>query len=84
MDRLALLVKKEIDRQREAQAREDPSRVVFGVAGLYGIAPSTALRLSPTESVDSGPFSLKLEAHSGANVGVIDFEQTVHTGGKQA
>jgi hypothetical protein len=59
--------------------REQPSeRVVFRVAGLYGVSTHSApFPVSATEAVDSGVVSITLDPESGAsgNVGIIDFDR---------
>jgi hypothetical protein len=59
--------------------REEPTdRVVFRVAGLYGVSTnSVPFPVSATESIDSGPVSITLDPESGAsgNVGIIDFDR---------
>ena len=52
-------------------------RIVFRVAGLYGIAHEGArFPVSATESIDSGPLALAIDPESsGSNVGLIDFER---------
>ena|SRR2546421_5465755 len=59
--------------------REQPcDRVVFRVAGLYGVSRAGApFPVSETEAVDSGMVTLTLDAESGpaSNIGVIDFDR---------
>jgi hypothetical protein len=59
--------------------QESPTdRIVFRVAGLYGVSPdSVPFPVSETESIDSGPVSLTMDPESGSsgNVGLIDFER---------
>jgi hypothetical protein len=53
-------------------------RVIFRVAGLYGVSTHTApFPVSKTESIDSGVVSITLDPESGAsgNVGIMDFEK---------
>jgi hypothetical protein len=53
-------------------------RVVFRVAGLYGVSTHSAqFPLSATESIDTGVVSITLDPESGAsgNVGIMDFEK---------
>ena len=53
-------------------------RVVFRVAGLYGVSThSAAFPVSATESIDTGTVSITLDPESGAsgNVGIMDFEK---------
>ncbi|MGH3683107.1 MAG: hypothetical protein ACRDT2_23005 [Natronosporangium sp.] len=61
------------------RVRESPTdRVVFRVAGLYGVSTgSVPFPVSQTESIESGPVSLTQDPESGAggNVGLIDFER---------
>jgi hypothetical protein len=62
-------------RRLEAQPAE---RVVFRVAGLYGVSTHSArFPVSPTESVDSGVVSITLDPESAGagNVGIMDFER---------
>jgi hypothetical protein len=53
-------------------------RVVFRVAGLYGVSTHSApFPISRTESVDSGVVSITLDPETGVagNVGIMDFER---------
>lgn len=53
-------------------------RVMFRISGMYGIArESVPVRLSPTESVDSGQVLITLDPESDAagNTGVADFDE---------
>ena len=57
---------------------EPTERVVFRVAGLYGVSDhSVPFPVSKTEAIDSGMVSITLDPESGAsgNVGIMDFEQ---------
>jgi hypothetical protein len=59
-------------------ASEPTEKVVFRVAGLYGISQhSVPFPLSRTESIESGIVSLTLDPESGAsgNVGIMDFDK---------
>jgi len=59
-------------------ASEPTERVVFRVAGLYGVSRhSVPFPLSKTESIDSGMVTITLdpESHAGGNVGIMDFEK---------
>lgn len=59
--------------------RSEPSeKVVFRVAGLYGVSNhSVPFPISKTESIDSGMVSITLDPESGAagNVGIMDFDK---------
>ena len=59
--------------------RSEPTeRVVFRVAGLYGVSShSVPFPISKTEAIDSGMVSITLDPESGpsGNVGLMDFEQ---------
>jgi|GEM_PF-1244164 len=59
--------------------RENPTdRVIFRVAGLYGVSTeSVPFPVSTTESVDSGLVSITLDPDSSAsgNIGMIDFDR---------
>lgn len=62
---------------RRAKA-EPEARVVFQVAGLYGLSPEgIRMPLSETESIDSGPVTVTLDPHSepAENLGIIDYEE---------
>jgi hypothetical protein len=62
------------DRRR---AQEPTDRVIFRVAGLYGVSKESApFPVSRTEYIDSGPVSITLdpENHS-SNIGVIDYDR---------
>jgi hypothetical protein len=57
---------------------EPSNRVVFRVAGLYGVSTHSApFPISKTESIDTGVVSITLDPESGAsgNVGIMDFEK---------
>ena|SRR2546421_8021622 len=63
---------------RRRLASEPTERVVFRVAGLYGVSQHSApFPLSKTESIDSGMVTITLDPESGAsgNVGIMDFEK---------
>jgi hypothetical protein len=68
-----------VDEIAARRLREQPSdRVVFRVAGLYGVSTHSApFPVSATESVDSGVVSLTLDPMSGqsGNVGIVDFDK---------
>jgi hypothetical protein len=59
--------------------REHPTdRVVFRVAGLYGLSNESApFPVSATEAVDSGIVSITLDPETGGsgNLGIIDFDK---------
>lgn len=59
-------------------ASEPTERVIFRVAGLYGVSThSVPFPISKTESIDSGMVSITLDPESGAsgNVGIMDFDK---------
>lgn len=59
------------------RATEPTDRVIFRVAGLYGLSKeSVPFPISSTESIDSGPVSVTLdpENHT-SNVGLIDYDR---------
>ena len=59
-------------------ASEPTERVIFRVAGLYGVSTHSApFPISKTESIDSGMVSITLDPESGAsgNVGIMDFDK---------
>ena len=62
------------------QRRSEPepnTRVVFQVAGLYGISPrGMKMPLNPEEAIDSGQIVLMLDPESppGTNMGIADFD----------
>jgi hypothetical protein len=63
----------------EARRRlpEPTQRVVFRLAGLYGICrEGIEMPLNETESIDSGPVTMMLDPESppSSNMGVVDFE----------
>jgi len=59
--------------------RDEPSeKVVFRVAGLYGVSHhSVPFPLSKTESIESGMVTITMdpESHASGNVGIMDFER---------
>jgi len=66
----------EIARRRLEQTPSE--RVVFRVAGLYGVSTHSAkFPISRTESIDSGVVSITLDPETGVagNVGIMDFER---------
>jgi hypothetical protein len=68
------LTVEELDRRRAEP--EPATRVVFRVAGLYGISrEGMRMPLSPDEAIDSGQVVLMIdpEAAPAANIGVADF-----------
>lgn len=66
----------EIARRRlEAEPSE---RVVFRIAGLYGVSNhSVPFPVSATDAIDSGTVSITLDPETGAagNVGIMDFDR---------
>jgi hypothetical protein len=59
-------------------ASEPSEKVIFRVAGLYGVSNhSVPFPNSKTESIDSGMVSITLDPESAAsgNVGIMDFEK---------
>lgn len=65
-----------------AKTKPKVSRVVFRVAGLYGLSKqSIRFPLNARESIDSGQIAVTLdaEADNSANVGLIDFARRVLT-----
>jgi len=57
---------------------EPTERVVFRVAGLYGVSShSVPFPISKTESIDSGMVSITLDPESSAsgNLGIMDFDK---------
>jgi hypothetical protein len=59
-------------------ASEPNEKVVFRVAGLYGVSRnSVPFPISKTESIDSGMVTITLDPESGAagNVGIMDFDK---------
>lgn len=65
----------DIDSRR--QTPEPTQRVIFRVAGLYGVSKeSVPFPISKTESIDSGPVSITLDPENiNANVGMLDYER---------
>lgn len=65
----------DIDERRRAP--EPTQRVIFRVAGLYGVSKgSVPFPISKTESIDSGPVSVTLDPeNTTANVGLIDYDR---------
>lgn len=56
---------------------EPVDRVIFRVAGLYGLSKESArFPISKTESIDTGPVSVTLDPeNSTANIGMLDYER---------
>jgi hypothetical protein len=65
----------DIDERRKTP--EPTERVIFRVAGLYGLSrESVPFPVSKTESVDSGPVSVTIDPENlNANVGMIDYDR---------
>lgn len=65
----------DIDERRKAA--EPTDRVVFRVAGLYGLSKaSVPFPVSRTESIESGPVSVTLDPeNTSANIGVLDYDR---------
>jgi len=65
----------EIDERRKAA--EPTQRVIFRVAGLYGLSKeSVPFPISRTESVDSGPVSVTIDPENlSSNIGMIDYDR---------
>lgn len=67
-----------VDELEERRAKPEPtSRVIFGVTGLYGIAPrGMRMPLNSEEYVDSGQIVLMLDPDSppNMNIGIADFD----------
>lgn len=65
----------DIDSRRKAA--EPTDKVIFRVAGLYGLSKEAArFPISKTESIDTGPVSITLDPENNmANLGVIDYER---------
>ena len=66
------------DLQRRRAEPEPTARVIFRVAGLYGISPEgMKMPLNSEESVDSGQVVLMLDPESppATNIGIADFDQ---------
>jgi hypothetical protein len=65
----------DIDERRKTP--EPTQRVIFRVAGLYGLSrESVPFPVSKTESVDSGPVSVTIDPENlNANVGMIDYDR---------
>lgn len=70
------VTREEIARRRQRSSPTD--RVLFRVAGLYGVSSeSVPFPVSATEAVESGTVSITLDPESGpsGNLGIIDFER---------
>jgi hypothetical protein len=65
----------DIDSRRKIP--EPTQRVIFRVAGLYGVSKESAqFPISKTESIDTGPVSITLDPeNSTANLGMIDYDR---------
>lgn len=65
----------DIDTRRKIP--EPTDRVIFRVAGLYGLSKESAqFPISKTESIDTGPVSVTLDPeNSTANIGMLDYER---------
>jgi hypothetical protein len=65
----------DIDERRKTP--EPTQRVIFRVAGLYGLSKeSVPFPVSKTESVDSGPVSVTIDPENlNSNVGLIDYDR---------
>jgi hypothetical protein len=67
-----------IAERRHDHAQAVPERVMFRVAGLYGLSSEgVELPLNERESIHSGPVSITLDPESdpGSNSGLIDYER---------
>lgn len=65
----------EIDSRRKVP--EPTQRVIFRVAGLYGLSKESAqFPISKSESIDTGPVSITMDPeNSAANIGMIDYDR---------
>ncbi|MDR0345425.1 MAG: hypothetical protein LBI49_20395 [Nocardiopsaceae bacterium] len=63
------------DIEGRRRAAEPTERVIFRVAGLYGLSrESVPFPVSQTESIDSGPVSVTLDPeNTTSNIGMIDY-----------
>lgn len=68
-----------VEELEERRAKPEPTRrVIFGLAGLYGISrQGMQMPLNAEESIDSGQIVLMLDPESptSMNMGIADFEQ---------
>lgn len=65
----------DIDSRRKTP--EPTERMVFRVAGLYGLSKESAkFPVSKTESIDTGPVSVTMDPeNTTANIGMIDYDR---------
>jgi hypothetical protein len=65
----------DIDNRRKVP--EPTDKVIFRVAGLYGLSKESAqFPISKTETIDTGPVSVTLDPeNSTANIGMLDYER---------
>lgn len=63
------------DIEERRQIPQPTERVIFRVAGLYGLSKeSVPFPVSQTESIDSGPVSVTLDPeNTTSNIGMIDY-----------
>jgi hypothetical protein len=65
----------DIDNRRKVA--EPTDKVIFRVAGLYGLSKESAqFPISKTETIDTGPVSVTLDPENfTANIGMLDYER---------